>query len=412
MDSLSQPSAAAASTQSEVTQLPQPPSGKVITLVDLGVRVALFAAFVGMLLRQVGASSFDESLYPLLVYSLPAAAYLLASTPAVAAAIRRQAESQPLGMALLALVPLVPVVAYARVALDDFDWAQLLFGGVLIFLPAACAILNVPQLRRADVSLGLVTVALPLLLPYVPDSGVRASAGPPATFDIVLRVGAFLLPVALLVFTTREQKQRLNFLFLCAVTSLWYSVQFGAFPELPIADRIDVTYYQLVIIPVFLYVLAVAGRFDRLGMMFNPTPRGVSVVATNLVLLAAIGVPLGLVTGALTPTFHGPPPLEAAAQALSIFLLIALPQEILFRGTLLTYLQDALHLDLRVAGIVSAVLFGAAQLSSSAGVSWLFVLAILTGAFCARVFLATQNVVAAAVVHGFARWVRWLLFGG
>jgi membrane protease YdiL (CAAX protease family) len=129
-------------------------------------------------------------------------------------------------------------------------------------------------------------------------------------------------------------------------------------------------------------------------------------------LLAAIGVPLGLVTGALVPAFQGPPPLEAAAQALSIFLMVALPQEILFRGALLTYLQDVLHLDAGVAAIISAVLFGAAHLSGPADLGWPFILAVVTGAFCARAFLATRNIVAAGVVHAFARWVRWLLFGG
>lgn len=371
----------------------------------------LFAAFVGTLIRQIGMPSLNGALYPLMVYSLPAAAYLLASTPAVASTLRRYAESQPLGMALLALAPLVPVAAYARAAFD-FDPAELLFGAVLIFLPAACAILNVPQLHRADVLLGLITVAVPLLLPYAPDSGVGAPSEPPTTFGIVMRFGAFLLPVALLVFTTREQKQRLNFLFVCAALSLWYAAQFRALPDLPIAGDVGVTYFQLAIIPIFLYVLATAGRFDRLGMSFQPTPRGVSVVTANLALLAAIGVPVGMVTGALVPAFQGPPPLDAAAQALSIFLLIALPQEILFRGVLLTYLQDVLRLNAGIAAIISAVLFGAAHLSGPADLGWPFILAVLTGVFCARAFLATRNVVAAGVVHTFARWVKWLLFGG
>lgn len=410
MDSLSQSSVATTSAEGEGMQPAELSAGR-ITVLDLGVRAILFAAFIGALIRQLDAPSLNGALYPLMVYGLPAAAYLLASTPAVAVAIRRQAESQPLGMALLALAPLVPVAVYVRATLD-FDPAGLLFSGVLIFLPAACAILNVPQLRRADVSLGLITVALPLLLPYAPDSGIGVPPEPPTTFGIAMRVGAFLLPVALLLFTTREQKQRLNFLFVCAVLSLWYAVQFSAFPDFPIANNVGVTYFQLVVIPIFLYVLATAGRFDRLGMSFKPTPRGVSVVTANLALLAAIGVPVGLVTGALVPAFQGPPLLEAAAQALSVFLLAALPQEILFRGTLLTYLQDALRLDAGIAAIISAVLFGAAHLHSPADIGWTFILATLAGVFCARAFLATRNVVAAGVVHVFARWVRWLLFSG
>ncbi len=382
-----------------------------LTVLEWGIRAVLFVLLIGVLIRQLNVLSLEQALYPLLLYGLPAAAYLLASVPTVAAAIRRQAESQPLGMALLALAPLAPVMLYAHVALN-VELTGLLLIGALIFLPVACAILNVPRLRRADISLGLVTVAFPLLLPYAPDSGIGASPEPLTTFDIATRIGAFLLPLALLLFTTRQQKQQLNFLFVCAVLSLWYAWQFGAFPAFPIVHDVEVTYFQLAVIPLFLYVLAVAGRFDRLGMLFKPSPRSVSVAAANLALLAALGVPTGLVTGALVPAFQGPPPLEAATQALNIFLLVALPQEILFRGTLLPYLQDALRLDAGVAAVISSVLFGAAHAHNSAGISWTFILATLAGILCARAFLATRNIVAAGVVHACARWVRWLLFSG
>ncbi|GIV85919.1 MAG: hypothetical protein KatS3mg052_2926 [Candidatus Roseilinea sp.] len=410
MDSLSRSSVTAASAEGERTQLAGSLAGS-LTVLEWGIRAALCASLIGVLIRQLNALSLDQALYPLMLYGSPAAAYLLASVPTVAAAIRRQAESQPLGMALLALAPFAPVMLYARVALN-VELTGLLLIGALVFLPVACAILNVPRLRRADISLGLVTVALPLLLPYAPDSGIGATPEPLTTFDIAARIGAFLLPLALLLFTTRKQKQQLNFLFVCSVLSLWYAWQFGAFPAFPIAHDVGATYFQLAVIPLFLYVLAVAGRFDRLGMLFKPSPRSVSVAAANLALLAALGVPTGLATGALVPAFQGPPPLEAATQALNIFLLVALPQEILFRGTLLTYLQDALRLDAGVAAVISSVLFGVTHAHNSASVGWTFILATFAGIFCARVFLATRNIVAAGVVHAFARWARWLLFSG
>ncbi|MCL6512487.1 MAG: CPBP family intramembrane metalloprotease [Anaerolineae bacterium] len=411
MDSLSPSSAAASPGEGGAVSPSTLPAGRRITSFDLGVRVILFGLFIAALTRQIGTAAPQGLLYPLMIYGLPAAAYLLASVPNVAGIIRRQAEAQPLGTALLALVPLVPVMAYARSALN-FDLAGLLFSGVLIFLPVACAILNVPQLRRSDISLGLITVALPLLLPYAPDAGVGAPSESPTAFGVAVRIVAFLLPIALLVFTTREQKQHLNFLFVCAVLSAWYAVQFDALPNVPLAVETGISYFELAVIPLFLYMLAAAGRFDRLGLSFQPTPRGVSVVTANIALLVAVAVPLGLVTRSLVPAFHGPPPLEAAAQALSIFLLVALPQEILFRGTLLTYLQDVLGLSNVAAVVASAIIFGMAHLSAPADIGWPFILAALAGVFYARTFLATRNVASAGVVHAFANWVRWLLFGG
>jgi len=411
MDSLSPSSAAVSSGEGGTASSPTLPVGQRTTSFDFGVRVILFGLFVAVLIRQIGAAALQDSLYVLVIYGLPAAVYLLASVPAVADIIRRQAEAQPLGTALLALAPLAPMMAYARAALD-LDLASLLFGAILIFLPVGCAILNVPQLRRSDVSLGLITVALPLLLPYTPDAGIGALSQTPTAFGVAVRVVAFLLPVALLVFTTHEQKQRLNFLFVCAVLSSCYAVQFDALPDVSLAPEVRVSYFELAIIPISLYILAAVGRFNRLGLSFQPTPRGVSVVTANIALLVAVVVPLGLVTRSLVPAFHGPLPLEAAAQALSIFLLVVLPQEILFRGALLTYLQDVLGFSDAIAVATSAIIFGMVHLATPADMGWPFVLATLTSVFYARAFLATRNVVSAGVVHAFANWMRWLLFAG
>jgi len=411
MDSLSPSSAGASSGEGGTVSSSTLPAGQRTTSFDLGVRAILFGLFVAALVRQIGITALQDSLHALVIYGLPAAAYLLASVPTVASIIRRQAEVQPLGTALLGLAPVAPAIAYARGTLD-FDLASLLFGGILIFLPVGCAVLNVPQLRRADVSLGLITVALPLLLPYTPDAGGSALSEAPTAFGTAARVVAFLLPIALLVFTTREQKQRLNFLFVCAMLSSWYAVQFDALPDVPLAPEVRISYFELAIIPLSLYMLAAAGRFDRLGLSFQPTPRGVSVVTANIALLVAVVVPLGLATRSLIPAFHSPSPLEAAAQALSIFLLVALPQEILFRGTLLAYLQDVLGFGNVVAVAASAVIFGMAHLTAPADLGWPFVLATLAGVFYARTFLATRSIVSAGVVHTFANWVRWLLFAG
>jgi membrane protease YdiL (CAAX protease family) len=316
-------------------------------------------------------------------------------------------------MALAPLVLLLPVMVYAR-SVEDFDLTELLFSGVLLLLPTACAILNTAALRRSDISLGLITVALPLLLPFARET---ASDGviqllSLTTMDVLMRVGAMLLPVALLLLTTREQKQRLHFLFACAVLSLWYSVEFSAFPNVEIDPAIETPYFSFALVPLFLYVLAVAGRFDRLGLSFQPSPRGLSVASSNLAVFAVIAIPLGLVTGFLTPAFAGPTPFEAVARALMIFLLVALPEEILFRGSILTYLEEALKLHPNVLIAITALIFGAAHLNNPPNAGWYFVMATLAGVFYARTFLMTRNVAAAAAVHATVNWVWWLLFNG
>lgn len=415
MDSLSQPSAISPPKEPPVVQSIEPPSSRRVVSADVIARVVLFSLFIATLLRQLSPAPPDALVYPLLVYGLLSAAYLLASVSVVASEIQRQAVEQPLMMALLSLILLLPVMVYAR-SLPDFDPTELLFAGVLILLPTACAILNVPELRRADISLGLITVALPLVLPLARDTNSSTPVEAPTSLGLLLRVGAFLLPVLLLLLTTREQKQRLNFLFICAALSLWYAVEFDAFPAFAIASNVDVPYFQFAVVPLFLFVLSLAGRFDRLGLSFQPTPRNVSVVTANLGLCAAIAVPFGLVTGVLRPAFNGPSPLQVIVQAVTIYLLIALPREILFRGTLLTYLADTLRLDMNVTVAVISLIFGLSYLNHALAVAapwyWLVALTTITGVFYARAFLATRNVAASAVVHAAVNWLWWLLFRG
>jgi membrane protease YdiL (CAAX protease family) len=95
-----------------------------------------------------------------------------------------------------------------------------------------------------------------------------------------------------------------------------------------------------------------------------------------------------------------------------IFLLVALPQEILFRGTILTYIEDAFQWPPALVIGASSLLFGAAHLNNPPNVGWYFALATLAGIFYARVFLATRNVTASAAVHAAVNWLWWLLFRG
>jgi membrane protease YdiL (CAAX protease family) len=409
MDSLS-PSSASPTNDNAAKSI-EPMQPQRVRTVDLVARFVLFGLLMGILIQQIGLGDPNALVYPLLIFGALAAGYLLLSVSRVAAFIRQQTVEQPLPTALLPIVLLMPLIVFAR-SNDNFDVTELLFTGVLLVLPVSLAVLNVPQLRAGDVSLGLITVAFPILLPFVrePSSEMMPPSLTPA--EIAMRIGAFLLPVLLLLLARREQRQRLHFLFVCAVLSLWYAVEFDAFPRVVVVPEITLTYFQLAVVPLFLYMLAAAGRFDKLGLNFEPSPRNISIASTNLGLFAVIAVPLGLLTGYLTAQFAGPTPIEALGRALGIFLLVALPEEILFRGTVLTYFEDTFQWPPALVIAASAVLFGAAHLNNPPNVGWYVVLATLAGVFYARVFLATRNVTASAAVHAAVNWLWWLLFRG
>ena len=372
-------------------------------LIDWTARLLLFSGLVIGLAWPAEAAPEGRALYAGMLIAIAGAAYLLASVEPVALWIHQRVKEYPLPMALLPAAWLA--LLYPYISSAELDPAEVLFFGVFLFLATTAAILNVPPLQRADISLGLILVAVPLVMPVIPDTPFSAQAH---AAPLIARAIAFLLPLALVLLTNKQQKQRLNLLFICAALALWYSAQFGALPALPIGREAN-AFAQLTIPVAGLYMLAIAGRFDRLGLSFRLTPRQVSITASNAVLLTALYVPLGLVAGALVPAFSGPALLEALWRWLSIFLLQALPTEILLRGTLITYLQDDLQLSPLVAIAVSVV---ASVVVGWTSLSWMLALSAIAAVFYARIFLATRNVVASGIVHGTLMWVLWLLFGG
>jgi len=371
-------------------------------LIDWTVRLLLFSGLVIGLAWSAETALEGRALYAGMLIALTGAAYLLASVEPVVFWIRQRVKEYPLVMALLPAAWLALLFPYISSA--ELDSGEVLFFGIFLFLATAAAILNVPPLQRADISLGLILVAVPLVIPVIPDTPFsdHTHAAP-----LVARAVAFLLPLALVLLTNAQQKQRLNLLFICAVLALCYAAHFGMLPALPISREAD-AFARLLIPVVGLYVLTIAGRFDRLGLSFRLTPRQVSVTASNAVLLAAIYVPLGLVVGALVPSFSGPALLEVLWRWLSFFLLQALPAEIFLRGTLITYLQDDLQLGNLIAVAISVV---TSVVVSWTDLSWSLALSAIAAVFYARIFLTTRNVVASGVVHATLMWVLWLLFG-
>ena len=356
-----------------------------------------------------GTVSVREYFIPFTIFALLMAGYVLVSVQSVAHSIRGYAEQQPVLLTLLPLLLVVPYAVYAREQ-PEFDPATLLASGMLLFLPISCALLNTPQLKSGDVMIGLVTVALPLVGPLLRNEAMQRS-------EILLRLGAFALPLLLLLLTRREQKARLNFLFICAVLSLWFSIEFAAFPEYILPNTADLNYFSLAVLPVFLYVLALSGRFEKLGLSFKPSLRGAGIVLLHLLGLALILVPIGLTSGFLKFNWSAPQPLPALSKAFAIYLFVALPEELLFRGTLLTYLKDALDWPDWGVVAVSSLIFGLSHLNTvnnapdgEASVWWLVLLATLAGVAYARAFLLSKNVATSAALHTAVDWLWNLAF--
>ena len=364
-------------------------------------------------LSQGGTVSPLDYLLPLALFLGLSAALLLASVPSMAYSLQQSRQNQPLLMAALPLLLIVPYVIVAR-SNPEFDPSTILITGMLLFLPVSCAILNVPGLQRGDISLGLITVLVPLIAPLVQSRELT---------NLWLRVGAIALPLLLLLLSTRAQKQRLNFLLVCSVLSLWYGVQFGALPAydlLPISlDGTEVVlYFDLAAAVLLLYTLGLSGWFNengRIRLSFQPSLSGVLHILINLVLIFIFAGGVGIATGVLslqtalsTVQASLADPRELLTQALLTYTLIALPRELLFRGALLPYFQEIFRgstLKSALPIALSAVLFGVAywqpdlDMGTPNSAIWFAVLVTVCGVFFARAYLSSRNIATSTTLH-------------
>jgi membrane protease YdiL (CAAX protease family) len=122
-------------------------------------------------------------------------------------------------------------------------------------------------------------------------------------------------------------------------------------------------------------------------------------VVVNFLAFVAIGIPIGLATGFLTwsPDVSGPIPF--LGRGIGIFLLTAIPEELLFRGLIQNVLQRWLKRTWP-ALLLAALIFGAAHLENGPFPDWrYFVLATIAGVFYGRAYLKTGSLMAPALVH-------------
>ena len=278
--------------------------------------------------------------------------------------------------------------------------------GAAIWLPTALVVNDRPALTPIHALVGLSALVMPLGIDVV--LGAR-----PTPAEAVLRAGAFALPVLLIALTTREQKSRLSFQFIAAVAFLWFSVEFGNLPDLslPFQDGL-IGYLHLASIVLFLYLLTLAGRLPDLGFTFSIERKDWREAAVNFAAFAAIALPVGLLTGFVRPSSALPSIVDSAARGLAIFFFIALPEEILFRGTIHRYLERVLRWAPRLTLLSSSILFGASHLNNPPNVGWYFLLASVAGWFYGRTYLRTGKVVPAAIVHLMVDWVWSVFFAG
>ncbi|MCW1971114.1 MAG: CPBP family glutamic-type intramembrane protease [Anaerolineae bacterium] len=428
------------------------------TAFEWGLRIVIWGVVFFAFTRYISQlSGMPASTINITLFSVLTAFIFFASTPLVSRITQRFADAQAFLATLLPMILLVPLSQLMKPD-NRFELSEILLTAIALLLPIALAVLNTPVFRWADFTLGWFTVIVPLLLPFTRITPVD----PPQT---LARIIVGVLPLCLVFFTTRAQKMRLNYLFICAMLSLWATYELGVLPilasdpglPLPIKSLLPGGYLQLALLALGIYMVLVAGKFNGLGFSFahvpasNPQPNPYALPKTRwfhsliewMVVLSAAAALLWA-----SRAYRIALPQNWSDQALPnlalFFLLSALPAELLFRGVLLRYLRDGLRLPNLVAISLSALAFALAALPSLSfgGFEWPtlsaltsplaspivtnlpvapilppplltrplveFGLNVLMGVFYARLYLRLRNLPLIALVHAFNLWLFWL----
>ncbi len=214
-----------------------------------------------------------------------------------------------------------------------------------------------------------------------------------------------------------------------AILYLWVSIDLGLVPEVPLPQQGgQVGFFFLGTVPLVLLLLAARG-WSGLGFTWFLTWRDLlPALPVSGVLLLLLTLPA---PGLLQPVMRPLPATTLLSQAITLYFLVALPQEIIFRGVIQNGIKRTAEAALRrdTGGLIgrglrpllrhprafsllpAALIFGAFHLNDTPAPEHAFLPAALAGLGYGWVYQRTGKVTASAVTHLLVIWVWQIFFG-
>lgn len=186
-------------------------------------------------------------------------------------------------------------------------------------------------------------------------------------------------------------------------------------PRMPLSNGVQLDILFATVLA--FWILMVVRRLEGFRFQLSIPADDVKFALRLFALFGVIAVPLGMVTGFLVwrpfslPLPVGIGPWVYLALPVAIYLIVALPEEALFRGLVQNLLGRTFH-SVVVGLILASVVFGIVHKKGSAPewYQWNYaVFAAIAGLFYGYAYLKTGRLTAAAVLHSLVDWA-WLTF--
>lgn len=275
--------------------------------------------------------------------------------------------------------------------------------------------------------------ALAVLLALVPALYISYSTAVDEFTWNGLLTAVIFVALPAVAFIRSRGRRALTPLDLVAVLYIWLSFRFGLVPELQLPQQGgQVGFFYFSAIPLLLLLLAARG-WPGLGFTWFLKWSDLRIALLVAGVLLAILAGLALASGAVQPTVTIPAATVLLGRAVTIYFLIALPAEILFRGIiqngiersadsllrqhnhaslLRRWLQPILHRSRHISLLLTALIFGAAYLNTPPMVGSNMLLTVIAGLGLGWVYQRTGKVTASAVSYLLVLWCWSIFFTG
>ena len=165
-----------------------------------------------------------------------------------------------------------------------------------------------------------------------------------------------------------------------------------------------------VAVTVAIYLFSSVRRIPDIGFRLHWKREDFKTAAILFALFCVVAIPFGLATDFISFNVK-PDVLKALLAPIGIFLFIAYPEELLFRGLLQNFLNKKIGNE-KIALLIAAVFFGATHLNNGTHPDWrYFVLATVAGLFYGLAYMKTKNLFVPAVIHALVDsvWIQFLM---
>ena len=248
-------------------------------------------------------------------------------------------------------------------------------------------------------------------------------------WSILIGAGSLVWMAAVVALTPNRQAQAPCARDFLLVLLVWLPLEFGLFNiALPTVNTL-INPFALIGLFWLVYHFAVRQNFD-IGYTFRLQGDDYRIIVLNFLIFFMIAVIIGVPTRLFSVSDRLPAFSDLFTRFIFIFFLIALPEELLFRGVIYKLLVKSLTGGRWAVGkamILSSILFGLAQsnnmlpptgdvfLGSASALPpvWGYVLfSTVAGFIYTLVFIQTRKISAAAVLHLLVDFVWFAFFRG